>query len=289
MTQECEVLGQAITNKQNSVCWLMDWEMYVPMFNANMATFWSYLTISLALVLVLYMFRGLLGWIGKSLLISFTLFILSCGVGHLVKVYNFWWGDFHLELAVDQITALLSVVTSMYVGVGTGYLFLKYFKNRKLFESKMKEVFVVIGALYTLAKKENTPKYIKLKVNKTKNNVSEFISFQAIWESFPTGSKADLGKGKMIYGLDQYENSELQAVLLRGFIPEGETYSWNHHDCDEYILPIKGDANETKEEVPFMYMKMHQLGYKVPHGFKAKTDFEFYSLLIKRKRLKSVI
>lgn len=126
-------------------------------------------------------------------------------------------------------------------------------------------------------------KQIRLKVNQDINQESMFISFDTIKDSFPVGSKQKMGDGKLIYGLDYFENDLMRVIVLRGFMPKGTSYSWNHHDCDEYIFSVSGDANETKQDIPFALLKIHELGIKIDHGIDALENYDFYSLLIQYK------
>lgn len=111
---------------------------------------------------------------------------------------------------------------------------------------------------------------------------SEFISFETIKKAFPKGSEEDLGGGKLIFGLDAFRRNGLDIVVLRGKMPKGETYTLNHHDCEEFIVPLDGQAIEMFSKEDFNIMKVFEIGDNIKHGFIATEDFEFLSILIKK-------
>jgi diguanylate cyclase (GGDEF)-like protein len=50
---------------------------------------------------------------GRPLLLMFAAFILSCGIGHLLQIWNIWHADYWLEGMSKAITALVSAYTAV--------------------------------------------------------------------------------------------------------------------------------------------------------------------------------
>lgn len=208
----------------------------------------------------------------KSYLVEKTHVFVFCAVaGYLMVAISSFLNPYKLRVLLNLI--LFFWAYKFYKSVKSSGSIESIYEN----ERRIKE----IDNQITIAKE--SAKKIRLKVNKEINNNSQFIDFKTIKDSFPVGSKQSLGEGKLIQGLDYYENDKIEVILLRGHMPEGTSYSWNDHDCEEYIFPIEGKADETKADLPFMFLQMHKIGIKVVHGFDALKPFDFYSILIKYK------
>jgi hypothetical protein len=69
----------------------------------------SYFSIPIALLALV---RRRKGMIFGSVFILFALFIVACGVGHLIDVWNIWNGAYWLSTVVRVATALASIVTA---------------------------------------------------------------------------------------------------------------------------------------------------------------------------------
>ena len=66
---------------------------------------------SIPLVLVVFVRRRpdvVFGWV----FVLFALFILACGTGHLLDIWNIWHGEYGLSAAVRLLTALASIATA---------------------------------------------------------------------------------------------------------------------------------------------------------------------------------
>ena len=51
----------------------------------------------------------------RGVFVLFALFILCCGITHLVAVYNIWHGFYGLQAIVKAITAIVSVYTAIII------------------------------------------------------------------------------------------------------------------------------------------------------------------------------
>jgi formate hydrogenlyase subunit 3/multisubunit Na+/H+ antiporter MnhD subunit len=118
----------------------------------------SYFLIPIFLITVLVIFRSLISWKYFVLGILFVLFILVCGIGHLIKVYNFWWGNFELEILIDRLTAVLSMITAFLTLVATYQLLKNVLRAPSEFLSNMEGALALIGGLHVLSKKSKQKK-----------------------------------------------------------------------------------------------------------------------------------
>jgi hypothetical protein len=156
-----DIARQVEQNITGKTCWLMDADLFSQMFTVNIITAISYFIIPIFLITVLLVFRKLISWKYFVLGVLFFNFILFCGIGHIVKVYNFYWGNFKLEILIDSITAGLSAVTAILTLIATYQLLAKVHKAPETFLSNMKGAMALIGALHVINKEQTISKLSK--------------------------------------------------------------------------------------------------------------------------------
>lgn len=142
------IMNQIHKNMQEDNCWLMDPEMIIPMSEANWVIAISYFIIPVVIVITGYLFRNLL--YGRSLALAafFVLFILICGYGHIVKVQNFWWGNFKYELIVDQITAGISAVSALLSLYFSFQIIRGYYSNPARFKKAVRQILRAVKEIH---------------------------------------------------------------------------------------------------------------------------------------------
>lgn len=131
-------------NMEGMVCWLMDADIAQQMYYANWAIAMAYFLIPISLSLFLSYFWKMFGWVLKTYCFGFAIFIFICGIGHVIKVENIWWGDFEMELLIDRFTAIASIVTAIYTSVGVGFLIYRLKKKMGIIEH-MKDLIMLAG------------------------------------------------------------------------------------------------------------------------------------------------
>jgi hypothetical protein len=110
--------------------WLFNTDLFVPKSHcgigwnsqlsmiyqlANILIFLAYFSIPIALfgfwnsLRKLPILKGIDIWI----IISFVIFIASCGFGHLLNVMMFWFPAYRFLTLIDTITAISSVITAL--------------------------------------------------------------------------------------------------------------------------------------------------------------------------------
>ena len=68
---------------------------------------------------LLFIFRHLLvDMVGRRVIMLFGVFILACGTTHVMSIITIWVPVYRAEIGVTLFTALVSMVTSVYVAIG---------------------------------------------------------------------------------------------------------------------------------------------------------------------------
>ncbi len=95
-------------------CVLWQEKILYPMVASDVTIFLSYSAIPFGLF-YFYRKRTDLSPKVKALLILFVLFIQFCGFSHLITAYNYWNAEYHWELIIKVLTALVSLATAIVV------------------------------------------------------------------------------------------------------------------------------------------------------------------------------
>lgn len=282
-----EVMEQIHANMENSVCWLMDEALVMPMYWANMTTAISYFIIPSCIFTVLFFFRKLLTPIQKCFLWFCVLFIASCGYGHIVKVYNFWWGNFELELMVDRVTAVVSSITALSALYGSFLMLRAYRKSRHAFMASMKSVLVAIGALKVVSDLNQTikaPKLIDLFPNTGLNNTSKEINFIKY-------SKLDQTPHNTPFYSDTSEviqntriNKEMPGFTATSVMRPNSYVKRHGHDTQKILKCTKGAfydsyTNKWYREGEFLFIDVYDEQYPDENWHDIETGNEETDLL----------
>ena len=101
-------MGTARGWMPHSHCFYSDPSVLIPMVLANGLIALAYFCLPACLIRLHKKSPGILPlWFS----ISFAAFILSCGVGHVVKIWTFWTPAYYVEAVADSLTAAVSVPT----------------------------------------------------------------------------------------------------------------------------------------------------------------------------------
>lgn len=92
-------------------CFLWDPEILTTMFIGNVVIFLSYLSIPIILIYFLHSQAHKIKSPGPY--IAYALFILSCGIGHLISILNIWHGYYHLSAWWAVITGFWSFTAAI--------------------------------------------------------------------------------------------------------------------------------------------------------------------------------
>lgn len=258
MCSDSTMIGlQAIENTLNQTCWLMDPKLVIHMIVSNTGIALAYLGIPILLLYLLKVFYKYMTTNFKVVFIGFIAFILACMVTHVIKVANFWLGNFTLEIIADYIAAVVSLATmfTLYVAVHRIHEAIK--ENPEVIELA-KPILVVLGI--TAVRKLTA-------VEKLKEGGSK-VSFEDI-EGL-TFKYAEVGEGCWV----KHEEvvSDTYIILRCKMDIEGHIELHSHDDYDEGFNFIKGTMfDDTNKEV----VKEGKV-YKATewHSFYAVTECE---------------
>lgn len=121
-------------------CVLWQEKILIPMVASDIIIFLSYSAIPFGLY-YFYKKRVDLSIKVKRLLILFVLFIQLCGFSHLITAYNYWNAEYHWELIIKVLTALVSFITALVVAKNLKVLLeLPSPEQYKLANDKLKEL-----------------------------------------------------------------------------------------------------------------------------------------------------
>lgn len=94
-------------------CVLWQGKILFPMVASDIIIFLSYSIIPFGLY-YFYKRRTDLTFKLKGVIFLFALFIQLCGFSHLIMAYNYWHAEYHWELIIKMLTALVSLVTAIF-------------------------------------------------------------------------------------------------------------------------------------------------------------------------------
>lgn len=136
-----------ISDHAHSCSDLMSPETAEWLFNVNMAIGINYGVKTAGLLFLTILLWRVLGLGFKGYLISFSAFILCCGIGHILYAHEIYTGNFQLLALYDTFTASISTLTSIFELTGIGIIIYKVYRlgAKKEILVQTKSALVLLG------------------------------------------------------------------------------------------------------------------------------------------------
>lgn len=222
---------QVLSNIDNLSCQYMNPEQAVHLMNTNMMFVVAYSLIPILLIVILVMFWESFSVVFKSVLIQFIMFVFLCGLTHYMKIHNFWYGDFALEIIINYIGGIVSLITALTLLIVAIFLFIRLKKN-PIVGSQLRDVLVLVGAI-SLSEKTRSRDETNKKWSMKESKDMQFVDLG----NYELNVKHQLKEGVIIL-IKEYDFKKGYFKLicwLDGFLEDHF-----HSDYDERFKSIKG-------------------------------------------------